>query len=82
LGTADGDSIPEGYARIPDLRGFNMRKAAFILSDLGFNIQTIGSGTIYTQFPRAGDLMKKERTVTVRGKARSMEVITNLTATR
>ena len=82
LGTVDSDSIPGGYARIPDLRGLHMRKAAFILSGLGFNIQQIGSGTIYTQFPRAGDLMKKERTVTVRGKARSMEQLTNVTATR
>jgi len=82
LGTVKGDRIPEGYAKIPDLRGLNMRQAAFFLSDLGFNIQNIGSGTIYTQFPRAGDLMKKDRTVTVRGKARSMEQITSLTASK
>ncbi|MGF1670814.1 MAG: penicillin-binding transpeptidase domain-containing protein [Balneolaceae bacterium] len=78
LGTVNSDSIPEGYARIPDLRGLNMRQASYILTGLGYNIQRIGSGTIYTQFPRAGDLMQKERTVTVRGKARSMEQATTL----
>jgi len=73
LGNDTGESIPEGYAKIPDLRGLNMRQATFILSDLGFKIIKKGSGTIYSQFPRAGDLMTKGRTVTVQGKARSME---------
>lgn len=66
------DSIPEGYAQIPDLTNFNMRQATYLLMNRGFEVETIGSGTIYTQFPRAGDLMEKGRTVTVRGKAKSM----------
>lgn len=66
------DSIPEGYAQIPDLTNLNMRQATHQLLSRGFEIETIGSGTIYTQFPRAGDLMKKGRTVTVRGKSKSM----------
>lgn len=66
------DSIPDGYAQIPDLTNFNMRQATYLLMSRGFEIELIGSGTIYTQFPRAGDLMKKGRTVTVRGKAKSM----------
>jgi cell division protein FtsI (penicillin-binding protein 3) len=66
------DSIPEGYAQIPDLTNLNMRQATYLLMSRGFEIESIGSGTIYTQFPRAGDLMKKGRTVTVRGKAKSM----------
>ncbi|MCG2590364.1 penicillin-binding transpeptidase domain-containing protein [Rhodohalobacter sulfatireducens] len=66
------DSIPEGYAQIPDLTNLNMRQATFLLMSRGFEIETVGSGTVYTQFPRAGDLMKKGRTVTVRGKAKSI----------
>jgi len=67
------DSLPDGYAQIPDLNGLNMRQATNLLLSRGLNIETIGSGTIYTQFPRAGDLFQKGRTVTVRGKARSMQ---------
>lgn len=66
------DSIPEGYAEIPDLTGLNMRQATFRLLSCGLDIESIGSGTIYTQFPKAGDILKKGRTVTVRGKAKSM----------
>ncbi|MDZ7718771.1 MAG: penicillin-binding transpeptidase domain-containing protein [Balneolaceae bacterium] len=66
------DSIPEGYAQIPDLTNLNMRQATYLLLSRGFEIETIGSGTIYTQFPRAGDLMEKGKSVTVRGKAKSM----------
>ncbi len=73
LGNDTGESIPDGYAKIPDLRGLNMRQATYILSDLGFKIVKKGSGTIYSQFPRTGDLMTKGRTVTVQGKAKSME---------
>lgn len=73
LETVDSDSVPEGFARIPDLRGKNMRQAANLLYSRGLEIETIGSGTIYTQFPREGDLMRQGRTVTVRGQARSMQ---------
>lgn len=72
LATFMTDSIPEGYAEIPDLTNLNMRQATYLLLKRGFEIETIGSGTIYTQFPKAGDLMKKGRTVSVRGKAKSM----------
>jgi len=68
-------NIPEDYARIPNLRGLNMRKASLLINEQGFEAKLIGSGTIYTQFPRAGDLMKKGQTVTVRGKAKSLESI-------
>ncbi|WP_234571030.1 penicillin-binding transpeptidase domain-containing protein [Rhodohalobacter sp. 614A] len=72
LATLSADSIPDGYAQIPDLTNLNMRQATYLLLNRGFEIETIGSGTIYTQFPRAGDFMKKGRTVTVRGKSKSM----------
>jgi cell division protein FtsI (penicillin-binding protein 3) len=68
-------NIPKGYARIPDLGGMDMRRATMLVNSRGFEIKFIGSGTIYTQFPRAGDLMKKGRTITVRGKSKSLETL-------
>ena len=76
LGEVRSDSIPDGFARIPNMRGMNMRQATALLLDKGLNIETIGSGTIYTQFPRQGDLMRQGRTVTVRGRAQSMQQAT------
>ncbi|MCC5914754.1 MAG: PASTA domain-containing protein [Balneolaceae bacterium] len=73
LADAEADSIPEGFARIPNLRGMNMRQATNLLISRGLEVETIGSGTIYTQFPREGDLMRQGRTVTVRGQARSLQ---------
>ena len=70
---ADSASTREGYAKIPSLRGLHMRKAMHTLTDLGFNAEMIGSGTIYAQYPKAGEWMRKGRTVTIRGKAKSME---------
>ncbi|PWN06961.1 penicillin-binding protein [Rhodohalobacter mucosus] len=72
LGEVAPDSIPDGYAMIPNLRGMNMRQATTLLLSSGLDIETIGSGTIYSQFPREGDLMRQGRTVTVRGLAKPM----------
>ncbi|MGK7371696.1 MAG: PASTA domain-containing protein, partial [Candidatus Halalkalibacterium sp. M3_1C_030] len=55
--------------------GMSMRKASLLINSQGFEAKMIGSGTVYTQFPRPGDMMKKGRTVTVRGKAKSLETI-------
>ncbi len=76
LGEVMPDSIPDGFARIPNLRGMNMRQATNLLLKKGLYIETIGSGTIYTQFPRDGDLMRQGRIVTVRGRAQSMQQAT------
>lgn len=73
LGTIEPDSIPDGFAQIPNLRNMNMRQATSLLMSRGLQVEIIGSGTIYTQFPREGDLMRKGRTVTVRGKAQPMQ---------
>ncbi|MFH5833911.1 penicillin-binding transpeptidase domain-containing protein [Halalkalibaculum sp. DA3122] len=73
---AQADStVSKDYARIPDVGGLDMRRAAVMINSRGFNIKMIGSGTVYTQFPRPGDLMKKGRTITVRGKAKSLETL-------
>lgn len=80
LSNSATDTIPDGYARIPDLRDTSMRHATYLLLSRGLHIESVGSGTIYTQFPRAGDLMQKGRTVTVRGRARSMNSTTSIAA--
>lgn len=67
------EPVPDGFARIPDLRDLSMRQATFLLLSHGLNIESIGSGTVYAQFPQAGELMGMGRTVTVRGKTRSFK---------
>lgn len=79
LSDVKADSVPETHARIPDLNGMNMRQATHLLLSRGLNVETIGSGTIYAQFPEAGELMGKGNTVIVRGRAKSMqEVLTTV----
>ncbi|MBO6522433.1 MAG: PASTA domain-containing protein [Balneolaceae bacterium] len=72
----DSASIKEGLAEIPDLKGMSMRSASNLLTSLGLKSSMIGSGTIFAQFPKAGELMRKGSEVTIRGKARSLEIIT------
>lgn len=64
---------------LPDLRGMSMRTAHSMLAELGLKTQRIGSGTIYAQFPLAGEFTRPGRTVTLRGKARSFEQISGQT---
>jgi cell division protein FtsI/penicillin-binding protein 2 len=80
LGEVKDDSVSEEFARIPNLRGMNMRQAANILHTLGLDVQMIGSGTIYNQFPDNGELMRKGRTVTVRGLIREFQPSTSITS--
>lgn len=77
LGHTNSEKI-EGFVEIPNLRNMNMRQAASLLRDKGLNINMIGSGTIYNQFPLEGERMREGRTVTVRGKARSMEQVSQV----
>jgi cell division protein FtsI (penicillin-binding protein 3) len=74
----DGETVKEGYAEIPDLRGMNMRKATNLLTDLGLKTEIIGSGTVFAQYPRTGEWLRKGYTVTLRGKARSLETLTKV----
>jgi cell division protein FtsI (penicillin-binding protein 3) len=73
--------LPDGYSLIPDVGGMSMRKAMVLINNRGFETKIIGSGTIYTQFPRPGDMMKQGRTVTIRGKAKPLESLTANKAT-
>ena len=72
----DSTRIKEGYALIPDVTGMNLRSAINQLNILGIDAKIIGSGTIESQFPKAGEWMKKGGHVTIRGKAKSLELLT------
>jgi cell division protein FtsI (penicillin-binding protein 3) len=74
--TADSAKVKDGYAKIPDLIGMNMRQASNLLTQQGLETEIIGSGTIFAQYPKQGQLLRKGYTVTVRGKARSLELLT------
>jgi cell division protein FtsI (penicillin-binding protein 3) len=78
LGEVSANDSQNDMITIPDLRQMNMRRATAILHDLGLKVERIGSGTIYNQFPLAGEQMRPGRTVVVRGKAQSMENVTQL----
>ncbi|MEX2364701.1 MAG: PASTA domain-containing protein, partial [Balneolaceae bacterium] len=72
----DSANVKEGYSKIPELRGMNMRQATALLTNLGLEATLIGSGTIFAQFPKSGELLKKGNAVTIRGKAKSLEILT------
>lgn len=78
LGEISDNQLSDDMITIPDLRQMNMRQATALLHDLGLKVERIGSGTIYNQFPLAGEHMRPGRTVVVRGKAQSMENVTQL----
>lgn len=67
----------EGFVTIPELRGMSMRQATAILADLGLNASTFRSGTVERQFPAKGERMKVGSSVTIRGKAKLLELVTN-----
>jgi len=60
-------------ARIPDVHGMSMRDAVVSLKNAGYEVSRNGSGTVAAQFPKAGEIMSPGRTVTIRGRSRSME---------
>lgn len=61
---------------VPDLTDLSMREATMRLMDYGLVFERIGSGTVFTQFPKAGASVKKGSTVTIRGKAIDFEKVT------
>jgi beta-lactam-binding protein with PASTA domain len=66
------DTESRASVALPDLRGMSMRQAFFVLNSAGFDVQQIGSGTIYAQFPQAGSIYQTGREVTIRGRSRAM----------
>ncbi|MDI6401402.1 penicillin-binding transpeptidase domain-containing protein [Balneolaceae bacterium ANBcel3] len=73
--TADTEPISEQHNVIPDVRGMSMRKASLWLRNAGYEVQMVGSGTVYAQFPEAGQQYRKGQAVTVRGRARDLPQI-------
>lgn len=66
-------------SEVPTLSGLSMRQAMMALTESGFEVQMLGSGTVYAQFPQAGALYETGREVTIRGRARSMNTLTTAT---
>ena len=71
----DSSKVKEGFAEVPELRGMSMRQAITILTKLGLKPETYRSGTIERQFPKAGEFMRLGNSVTIRGKAKSLELV-------
>ncbi len=71
----DSASLNNGLVEIPNLKGMSMRNASNLLSSLGLKSSMVGSGTVFAQFPRAGELMRPGSEITIRGKAKSLELI-------
>lgn len=69
----DSASVKDGYAEIPNLNGMSMRNASNLLASLNLATSMVGSGTVFAQFPKAGEIMRKGSEVTIRGKSRSLE---------
>lgn len=65
---------------VPDLSGMSMRQALAKLNEAGFTANIIGSGTVFAQFPRAGEHLRIGNEVTLRGRARSMSELTSIAA--
>lgn len=76
LAASDTTKLREGYMRVPDVKGLSMRNAVALLKGAGFDIEKIGSGTVFAQFPREDQIMRIGGKVTIRGKARSLETVT------
>jgi len=73
LVTVNASASTEADRRVPDVVGLSMRDAVAILMDAGYEVTKNGSGTVSAQFPQSGAVMSQGRTVTLRGRTRSME---------
>jgi cell division protein FtsI/penicillin-binding protein 2 len=74
------ESSSRVLATVPDIRGLSMRQAILSLTEIGFDVQQVGSGTVYAQFPLAGAQYEVGREVTIRGRARSMNTLVTATS--
>lgn len=73
--SSDTTRISDRHAAIPDVRGMSMRKASAWLRQSGFDVEMVGSGTVYAQFPLAGQQYRTGQAVTIRGRARDLPTI-------
>lgn len=71
----DTSEAPKTHAIVPDVRSMSMRNASQLIVQQGFDLRIIGSGTVLSQFPNAGDLMKRGAKITIRGREKSLEIL-------
>lgn len=62
-----------GRVLVPDVAGLSLREATKVMFACGLDIKTIGSGTVFAQYPKAGTTMRKGSKITLRGRSRSLE---------
>lgn len=60
------------YGTVPDVKGLSMRQAAHLITEAGYHIKFIGSGTVFAQYPKPKARLKLGFPITVRGKALPM----------
>ena len=78
-GSLDAQKVSD-IQTVPDLTGLSMRQALVTVTEFGFTPNLIGSGTVYTQFPGAGEKLRRGQEITIRGRARSMQELSTITA--
>lgn len=64
--------VKDGLVEVPDVRGMSMRTASRVLRAANLDVKMIRSGTVYKQFPLAGEKMREGRTVVLSGRAKSL----------
>ncbi len=65
---------------VPDVKGMSMRQAVHTLMLAGYKVEMIGSGTVFTQFPKAKASMQTGNKVIIRGKSKTLgEIVANNT---
>lgn len=65
------------YGTVPDVKGLSMRQAAHLITEAGYQIKFIGSGTVFTQYPKPNAKLKLGYPITIRGKALPMRDLIN-----
>lgn len=73
IGTPGEERGEDELITVPELRGLSMRQASSLLGQAGLEVERIGSGTVYNQFPQAGEKMRQGRSVTIRGRIRQFQ---------
>ena len=77
LSTEDeGVTVPNGYARVPDVRGLTIRRAINRLTMQQLDVDVEGSGIVKTQSPGGGALARIGTRVAVRCEPKSVTMVT------
>jgi beta-lactam-binding protein with PASTA domain len=77
LSTEEGGvNIPEGYTRVPEIRGLTVRRAINRLTMQQLDVALHGSGIVRTQSPVAGKVVKIGSRILVRCEPKHVNVAT------